>query len=162
MVTAPLVGASSKEQIDDAVASLDLALMQDEIQQLEAPYTPGMASKGSPTMLTSKRLWRKYHSLPQHVEPRFVALIQARGMHQGLQGTPRGELSVMVITLGWRRTASAAHETLSSRPSSESADRLCSELHSCRAQFSLLLCSPDSGKIGERPASGLCFLHTHS
>jgi hypothetical protein len=40
VVTAPLVGANSIEQIDDAVASLDIALRQEEIQQLEAPYTP--------------------------------------------------------------------------------------------------------------------------
>jgi 1-deoxyxylulose-5-phosphate synthase len=40
VVTAPLVGASSIEQIDDAVASLDIALTQEEVQQLEAPYTP--------------------------------------------------------------------------------------------------------------------------
>jgi 1-deoxyxylulose-5-phosphate synthase len=40
VVTAPLVGVSSIEQIDDAVASLDIALTQEEVQQLEAPYTP--------------------------------------------------------------------------------------------------------------------------
>jgi aryl-alcohol dehydrogenase-like predicted oxidoreductase len=40
VVTAPLVGASSIEQIDDAVASLDIALTGEEVQQLEAPYTP--------------------------------------------------------------------------------------------------------------------------
>ena len=40
VVTAPLVGANSIEQIDDAVASLDIALTKDEVQQLEAPYTP--------------------------------------------------------------------------------------------------------------------------
>lgn len=40
VVAAPLVGASSIEQIDDAVASLDIALTGEEVQQLEAPYTP--------------------------------------------------------------------------------------------------------------------------
>lgn len=40
VVTAPLVGAGSARQIDDAVASLDLVLTQDEIRALEAPYTP--------------------------------------------------------------------------------------------------------------------------
>lgn len=40
VVTAPLVGASSIEQINDAVASLDIELTTEEIQQLEAPYTP--------------------------------------------------------------------------------------------------------------------------
>src|SRR5690349_14277941 len=40
VVTAPLVGASSVEQIDDAVTSLDIELTEEEIQQLERPYTP--------------------------------------------------------------------------------------------------------------------------
>ena len=39
-VTAPLVGASSTQQIDDAVMSLDVELTDDEIRVLEAPYTP--------------------------------------------------------------------------------------------------------------------------
>lgn len=40
VVTAPLVGASSIEQIDDAVASLDIELTEEEVQHLEAPYAP--------------------------------------------------------------------------------------------------------------------------
>ena len=40
VVTAPLVGASSIGQIDDAVTSLDIELTEEEIQQLEGPYTP--------------------------------------------------------------------------------------------------------------------------
>jgi aryl-alcohol dehydrogenase-like predicted oxidoreductase len=40
VVTAPLVGAGTVQQIDDAVASLDLDLTDDEINALEAPYTP--------------------------------------------------------------------------------------------------------------------------
>ena len=40
VVTAPLVGAGSTAQIDDAVASLDVALTAEELDQLEAPYTP--------------------------------------------------------------------------------------------------------------------------
>ncbi|HXO52909.1 MAG TPA: aldo/keto reductase [Mycobacterium sp.] len=40
VVTAPLVGASTTTQIDDAVASLEITLAADEIQRLEAPYTP--------------------------------------------------------------------------------------------------------------------------
>lgn len=40
VVTAPLVGAGSIEQIDDAVASLDVVLTDDEVRALEAPYTP--------------------------------------------------------------------------------------------------------------------------
>jgi hypothetical protein len=38
--TAPLVGANTTSQIDDAVASLDLELTADEVEQLERPYTP--------------------------------------------------------------------------------------------------------------------------
>jgi aryl-alcohol dehydrogenase-like predicted oxidoreductase len=40
VVTAPLVGASTTAQIDDAVASLEITLTPDEIDRLEAPYTP--------------------------------------------------------------------------------------------------------------------------
>jgi len=40
VVAAPLVGASTTAQIDDAVASLDIELSVDEIAGLERPYTP--------------------------------------------------------------------------------------------------------------------------
>jgi aryl-alcohol dehydrogenase-like predicted oxidoreductase len=40
VVSAPLVGASTTEQIDDAVASLDITLTDDEIRALETPYAP--------------------------------------------------------------------------------------------------------------------------
>ena len=40
MVAAPLVGASSTSQIDDAVASLDIDLTDQEAVGLEAHYTP--------------------------------------------------------------------------------------------------------------------------
>jgi aryl-alcohol dehydrogenase-like predicted oxidoreductase len=40
VVTAPLVGAGTVHQIDDAVASLDVVLTDDEVRALEAPYTP--------------------------------------------------------------------------------------------------------------------------
>jgi 1-deoxyxylulose-5-phosphate synthase len=40
VVTAPLVGASSTQQIDDAVMSLEIDLTDDEARALEAPYTP--------------------------------------------------------------------------------------------------------------------------
>ena len=40
VVTAPLVGASSASQIDDALASLDIELNDDEIRAVEDPYTP--------------------------------------------------------------------------------------------------------------------------
>lgn len=40
VVTAPLVGAGSIQQIDEAVASLDVTLTDDEVAALQAPYTP--------------------------------------------------------------------------------------------------------------------------
>jgi aryl-alcohol dehydrogenase-like predicted oxidoreductase len=40
VVTAPLVGAGSVQQIDEAVASLDIELTDDEVRALEGPYTP--------------------------------------------------------------------------------------------------------------------------
>lgn len=40
VVAAPIVGANSIEQIDDAVASLEIELTEEEIRTLEAPYTP--------------------------------------------------------------------------------------------------------------------------
>ena len=39
-VTAPIVGASKLEQLDDAVAALELTLSDDECRRLEAPYVP--------------------------------------------------------------------------------------------------------------------------
>jgi 1-deoxyxylulose-5-phosphate synthase len=40
VVAAPLIGASSTAQIDDAIASLDITLTGEEIAELERPYTP--------------------------------------------------------------------------------------------------------------------------
>ena len=39
-VTAPIVGATRLEQLDDAVAALSLALSPEDIRELEAPYVP--------------------------------------------------------------------------------------------------------------------------
>ena len=39
-VTAPIVGATKPGQIDDAVAAVGVALTDDEIAALEAPYVP--------------------------------------------------------------------------------------------------------------------------
>src|SRR5215469_15987220 len=39
-VTAPIIGATKPHHIDDAVAAVDLALGEDEITRLEAPYRP--------------------------------------------------------------------------------------------------------------------------
>jgi 1-deoxyxylulose-5-phosphate synthase len=40
VVTAPIIGASSTRQIDDAVTAIDIELTTDEVQTLEAHYTP--------------------------------------------------------------------------------------------------------------------------
>jgi 1-deoxyxylulose-5-phosphate synthase len=39
-VTAPIVGASKMEQLDQAIAALDVALTDEECRRLEAPYVP--------------------------------------------------------------------------------------------------------------------------
>jgi aryl-alcohol dehydrogenase-like predicted oxidoreductase len=39
-VTAPIIGASKLQHLDDAVAALELKLTAEEIAQLEAPYVP--------------------------------------------------------------------------------------------------------------------------
>jgi 1-deoxyxylulose-5-phosphate synthase len=40
VVSAPIVGARRAAHLEDAIASLDLVLTADEVDQLEAPYTP--------------------------------------------------------------------------------------------------------------------------
>ncbi len=39
-VSAPIIGATKPHHLDDAIASLDLVLSDDEVARLEAPYTP--------------------------------------------------------------------------------------------------------------------------
>lgn len=39
-VTAPIVGATKQHHLDDAIASIDIVLTDDEVRSLEAPYTP--------------------------------------------------------------------------------------------------------------------------
>ena len=39
-VDAPIIGATKPVHIDDAVASLDVELSDDEAAELEAPYSP--------------------------------------------------------------------------------------------------------------------------
>ncbi|MEC3995666.1 aldo/keto reductase [Actinacidiphila sp. DG2A-62] len=46
VVAAPVVGARTTGQIDDAVASLDLVLTDEEARSLEAPYTPRLDHQG--------------------------------------------------------------------------------------------------------------------
>lgn len=40
VVTAPIVGATQPNHIDDAVAALDMVLTDEEVEAIEAPYTP--------------------------------------------------------------------------------------------------------------------------
>jgi diketogulonate reductase-like aldo/keto reductase len=40
VVAAPIVGANTTAQIDDALASLDIELTDDELERLQRPYTP--------------------------------------------------------------------------------------------------------------------------
>jgi len=40
VITAPIVGASKPQHLTDAVAALSLALTEDEIALIEAPYVP--------------------------------------------------------------------------------------------------------------------------
>ncbi len=40
MITAPIVGATKLQHLDDAVAALSLKLSAEEIAALEAPYVP--------------------------------------------------------------------------------------------------------------------------
>ncbi|MBY8880216.1 aldo/keto reductase [Actinacidiphila acidipaludis] len=47
VVAAPVVGARTIEQIDDAVASLDLDLTDEEARRLELPYTPRYDFQGA-------------------------------------------------------------------------------------------------------------------
>jgi 1-deoxyxylulose-5-phosphate synthase len=39
-VTAPIVGATKVSHLDDAIASIDVALSDEETARLEAPYRP--------------------------------------------------------------------------------------------------------------------------
>jgi aryl-alcohol dehydrogenase-like predicted oxidoreductase len=39
-VTAPIVGATKVQHVDDAIAAVDVALGDEEIKRLEAPYRP--------------------------------------------------------------------------------------------------------------------------
>jgi 1-deoxyxylulose-5-phosphate synthase len=44
VVSAPIIGASKSAHLDDALASLDIQLSNDEVAQLESPYTPHAVS----------------------------------------------------------------------------------------------------------------------
>ena len=40
MITAPIIGATKANHLDDAVAAVELTLTPEEISLLEAPYQP--------------------------------------------------------------------------------------------------------------------------
>ena len=40
VITAPIVGATKAEHLEDAIAAVDLSLTADEVALLEEPYTP--------------------------------------------------------------------------------------------------------------------------
>jgi aryl-alcohol dehydrogenase (NADP+) len=44
-VTAPIVGATRENHVDDAVAAVNLDLGEDDVQRLEAAYTPRLPSE---------------------------------------------------------------------------------------------------------------------
>jgi aryl-alcohol dehydrogenase (NADP+) len=39
-VTAPIIGATKMDHLDQAIAALDIKLSEDEIKKLEEPYKP--------------------------------------------------------------------------------------------------------------------------
>ncbi|WIM88102.1 aldo/keto reductase [Candidatus Mycobacterium wuenschmannii] len=56
VVAAPLVGANTTAQIDDAVASLDITLTSDEVHSLERPYTPRYDFQGISDEAVAQRI----------------------------------------------------------------------------------------------------------
>jgi aryl-alcohol dehydrogenase-like predicted oxidoreductase len=56
VVIAPLVGATKPSHIEDAVASLDIDLTDDEADRLEAPYTPRYDPQGDSDDAASARI----------------------------------------------------------------------------------------------------------
>jgi aryl-alcohol dehydrogenase-like predicted oxidoreductase len=66
VVTAPLVGASSTRQIDDAVSSLSIELTDEEVRSLEASYTPRYDFQGISDDTEMKAVMAR---LPQFTAP---------------------------------------------------------------------------------------------
>ncbi len=55
-VTAPIIGVTKMPQLDDAIASLDIELTPEDIELLEAPYTPRAATElGRPALGPTRR-----------------------------------------------------------------------------------------------------------
>lgn len=64
VVTAPLVGAGSLQQIDEAVASLEVVLSDDELRTLEAPYTPRYDWQGVSDEAEMEAIRRRIPGMP--------------------------------------------------------------------------------------------------
>lgn len=58
-MTAPLVGANTTLQIDEAIASLDVELSDDEVTALTAPYTPRWDWQGVSDEATMEAIRRR-------------------------------------------------------------------------------------------------------
>jgi aryl-alcohol dehydrogenase-like predicted oxidoreductase len=66
VVTAPIVGANTIAQIDDAIASVDMELSNGELDQLEWPYTPRDNLQGLDDDHTRRVRTQSPALLPQH------------------------------------------------------------------------------------------------
>lgn len=66
VVTAPIVGANTIAQIDDAIASVDMELSNGELDQLEWPYTPRDNLQGLDDDHTRRVRTQSRALLPQH------------------------------------------------------------------------------------------------
>ena len=66
VVTAPIVGANTIAQIDDAIASVDMELGNGELDQLEWPYTPRDNLQGLDDDHTRRVRTQSPALLPQH------------------------------------------------------------------------------------------------
>ena len=75
-VTAPIVGFTKPHHLDDALASLDIALTADEVQRLEAPYGYAFSTcramtifitSVAPSVMRYDRCWRHMRSMGRSV-----------------------------------------------------------------------------------------------
>ena len=55
VVTAPIVGATKLQHLEDAIGALDIELTDDEVVALEAPYRPRNVAGIDTGILTRKR-----------------------------------------------------------------------------------------------------------
>jgi 1-deoxyxylulose-5-phosphate synthase len=73
VVVAPLVGASKPDHIDDAVASLNIELTTDEIDQLEKHYTPRLDFQGISDDAELQRIMERLPQFAPRVPERSVS-----------------------------------------------------------------------------------------